>query len=111
MPKLRNFAPGRRISAWVRARNFDMWDQIENKSAFLQLCIDNAIDIMAWDILKKADPETYHVEHRASVEEIVGAFNEKHPLDPLTAKRLGKTNGQKSVREIEPASQEQNPAL
>lgn len=75
----------------MRPRNFKMWDEIENKSAFLQLCIDNAIDIMAWDILKKMDAKTYHVEHKQPVEEILADFNKNHPLDPLTAKRKGKS--------------------
>jgi hypothetical protein len=110
MPKLKNYGPGRRISAWVRSRNFKMWDDIENKSAFLQLCIDNAVDIMAWDILKKSDPDIYHVEHQQPVEEIVAQFNENHPLNDLTLKRKGK-NGSGTIRKVQSTRKESNPAL
>jgi hypothetical protein len=96
----------------VKSRNFRTWDEIENKSAFLQLCIDNAVDIMAWDILKKADPEQYDIPQEKPYEEIVEEFNAKHPLDPLTAKRLGKnTNGPKPEPTIKRHRKESNPAL
>lgn len=54
------------------------------------MALDEAIGIMEWAILKKQDPEKYHID-RAPAEEIIPKFNEDFPLDELTAKRLGKT--------------------
>jgi hypothetical protein len=44
---------------------------------------------MTWDILKKEDPETYHINN-PPLEEVVPLYNAKHPLNKLTAERLGK---------------------
>lgn len=64
-----------------------MHKDIENFSGFIQICMDQAPDIMAWAILNKHDPKKYHP--RAKIEDVVGEFNEKFPLDPLTQKRQG----------------------
>jgi hypothetical protein len=41
--------------------------------------------------LKKLTLKQCDIPQEKPYEEIVEEFNEKHPLDPLTAKRLGKT--------------------
>lgn len=72
---------------------------MENKSAFVQLCLDNAIDIMTWDILKKEDPNLYKgTGDGQTTDDVVPEFNKYHPLDPLTAKRLGKESWPKSYQ-------------
>lgn len=101
MPKLKNYAKGKRISAWIPSRNRKIFDEIENKSAFIQLALDNAIDIMAWDILKRADPEKYHINRAKPDEQIIEEFNVLNPLDPLTAKRKGKSWHKNSAKKQE----------
>lgn len=62
--------------------------QIDNLSNFFQIALDIAPDIMAWAMLKAHDPKKYYDLHK--MEEVKDDFNEKYPLDPATAKRLGK---------------------
>lgn len=111
MPKLKNYGPGERRIFWLREKNRKMYNAIENKSEFINIALEAAIDIMAWDILKKMEPDVYKVERKQPVEEIIDDFNKKHPLDELTAKRLGRTNGQKPQRPVQPSRKESNPAL
>lgn len=95
MPKLKNYGTGKRVNVWLLERHFQLHHDIDNFSEFIQLCLDNAVDIMTWDILKKEAPETFHIE-QPPIEEVLPKFNERHPLDPLTAKRLGKTTWPKN---------------
>ena len=68
-----------------------MWRDLENNSAFVQLCLDNAVDIMTWAILKKERPDLYKgTGDGKTPEEVIPQFNKYYPLDPLTAKRIGK---------------------
>lgn len=89
MPKLVNYGTGKRVNVSLLERHLEIWKTLENKSEFVQLCLDNAVDIMTWDILKKEDPETFHIDN-PPLEEVVPLYNAKHPLNPLTANRLGK---------------------
>lgn len=79
---------GERRHVYLPPKYLDMADQIENLSGFLQICLDQAPDIMAWAILNRHDPKKYHP--RKKMEEVVEEFNEKFPLNPLTQKRQGK---------------------
>jgi hypothetical protein len=89
MPKLVNYGTGKRVSVSLLERHLKIWNDLENKSEFVQLCLENAVDIMTWDILKKEDPETFHIE-QPPIEEVIPHYNDKHPLNKLTAQRLGK---------------------
>lgn len=91
MPRLKNHERGKRVLVWIMDRHFKLWKEIENKSNFIQICLDNATDIMAWAILKDVDPKKYKVEHDKTPEEITEEFNKKYPPNELTAKRLKKT--------------------
>lgn len=81
---------GIRVNVWIHPRHLQLWQDIENKSGFVNLSLDEAIGIMEFAILKKMNPEKYHID-RPPAEQIVPKFNEEFPLDELTAKRLGKT--------------------
>ena len=88
MPKLKNYGKGRRITLWLREPQLKTHDQIENFSAFVQLAVDQAPDIMAWAILHSVDPKKYRIDKK--LEDYVDKFNEKYPQDELTQKRQGK---------------------
>lgn len=90
MPKLKNYGKGRRVSVWIPERHLSLWDEIENKSKFASIALDNAVAIMTFALLKKADPAKYDRD-KTPVEAVLPSYNEQFPLDPLTAKRLGKT--------------------
>lgn len=83
------------MNVWLPPRYLKDWDELENKSAFLQLCIDDMIGIMAWGILKKTDPEKYtRPIDKNPPKNLKQDFNKAYPLDPLTKKRIqkGKTD-------------------
>jgi len=79
---------GKRINVWVPGEQLKEAEQIENVSRFFQICLDNAGDIMTWAILRSIEPQKYHPLHE--FDDVIDDFNKKYPLDPLTAKRLGK---------------------
>lgn len=85
MPKLKNYGPGRRVNAWITEKQMPILSQIENQSKFFQLALDNAVGIMAWAIMKERAPHAYYDTEK--IEDVVGEYNEKFPLDPLTKKR------------------------
>ena len=80
---------GKQANIWLSDKSVKIWEQIENKSAFVNLALEDAVGIMTWAILKKQDPKKYHVTEDP-FEEVVGEFNEAFPVDPLTAKRQNK---------------------
>lgn len=84
------YGQGQRHNVFILARHKQIWKEIENKSNFLQLCLDNASDIMAWGILRDIDPKKYKITHKQSDEEIMTEFNKKNPTNELTAKRQHK---------------------
>jgi hypothetical protein len=88
MPKLKYKKKGKRVCLWIPGRQLKVASQIDNVSAFLQLALDNAPDIMAWAILNDVDPDTYHSNHK--LEDVVDKFNVKFPQNELTQKRTGK---------------------
>lgn len=98
MPKLKHYAPGKRVNIWLTRKHVKTADQIVNLSAFFQLCLDNAADIMTWDILKNTDPDTY--KSTAVLEDVIDDFNVNHPQNELTQKRQG------TWRENSPKKQE-----
>lgn len=87
MPKLKYKRKGKLISAWLPHRQHKIWHQIENKSKFIQLCLDDAAGIMAWQIYK--EKERLKVTEKP-LESVIEEYNKTFPLDPLTKKRLKK---------------------
>ena len=65
---------------YIPTKQLEIARQIENFSAFVQICIDQAPDIMAWAILNKSDPKKYHA--RKKLEDVIEDFNEEFPMDP-----------------------------
>lgn len=84
MPKLKNYNPGKRINIWMPERSLKILDQIENKSNFFQLALEQAAGIMALAIIK----EEKKLVQNPPTTEVIQEFNTKYPLDPLTAKRI-----------------------
>lgn len=84
MPKHTKSSHGKRVNVYLRGKSLRTAKQIDNLSAFFQLCLDIAPDIMAWDILREDDPT---LQTGRKLEDHIDDFNAKHPLDPLTAKR------------------------
>lgn len=84
----KTFKEGIRINVWIPPKQRSVAVEILNLSKFFQICLDSAPDIMAWAILRDVQPEKYQPLH--TLDEQLDAFNEKYPLDPLTAKRLKK---------------------
>lgn len=87
-PKPEPGMEGKRISVWIPPAQLKMAKEIENFSKFVQIAVDQAIDIMAWAMLKEYDPKKYHINH--DDDKVLSEFNQKYPLDPLTAKRMKK---------------------
>lgn len=87
MPKLKYRQKKKRVCVSISGQHLKIASQIDNFSAFVQLALDNAADIMAWDILKNVDPEIYH--GNARMEDVIDQFNALHPQNELTQKRNG----------------------
>lgn len=87
--KKKPIGKGKIVTIWLDAEHMKLWNDLRNKSAFVQLCLENAAAIMAWDILRKKNPEKYQ-DHNPPVEESIDEYNALHPLDPLTEQRLEK---------------------
>ena len=91
MSKKKNSKKKHRINVYLRDPQIKMASQIDNYSAFVQIATDNAIDIMAWAILKQYNPKKYHIEH--DKKKVIAEFNKKFPKDPLfNKKELWQTN-------------------
>lgn len=91
--KAKKGAAGHRIQIYLRGPQLKTARQIDNYSAFVQICTDNAADIMAWAMLNNVDPKKYKT-NRYKLKDVLPEFNQKYPPDPLTAKRkkLSPTN-------------------
>lgn len=89
MPRPAKDGKGKRVLVYIPHHHLKLWKDIDNKSNFVQTCLDDAIGIMTWAILRKSKPDVYRQPNK-TIEEVLPAFNEKFPLDPLTAHRLGK---------------------
>lgn len=86
MPRKTSPKQGRRVSVWLPYEADKTSKEIDNLSEFVQIALEQAASIMAFDIVKKHKGITQPAPTPAAVER----WNEDHPLDPLTAKRLGK---------------------
>lgn len=86
-PKNEN-GPGKRVNIYILQRHVETAEQIDNLSAFVQIALDQAADIMAWAMLKEYDPKKYNTDRK--LEDQIDDFNQKYPQDPLTQKRTGK---------------------
>lgn len=87
MPRLKYKKKGKRVNLWIPDRQMKTAIQIDNLSAFLQISLDAAADIMAWAILKERDPQKYDTHRK--IEDVVDEFNEQYPQNELTQKRQG----------------------
>ncbi len=72
------------------------WDLLENKSAFLEICLNDMVQILAWHEMKIADPETYHNTATVPLEELAVEFNKKYKNNKMNRAKKGlikKENG------------------
>jgi len=76
------------MNVWIHPRHVKLWREIENKSGFVNMALDDAIGVMTMAILRKENPEKYTIKKKP--EAVLPEFNDKFPLDPLTKKRLNK---------------------
>ena len=86
-PKAQN--QGMRVNVWIHPRHVKLYKEIENKTGFVNMALDDAVGVMTMALLRAENPEKFTIKKK--VEDYLPEFNEKFPLDPLTAKRLGKT--------------------
>lgn len=107
MPRKKKLT-AKRVNIYLDPEPLEMAVQIENLSKFVQLCLLIAPDIMAWAMLQEYDPTVY--KGVAPNKELTKEYNKKYPLDPLTAKRIGK-NGPGIERSNQTVDQESNPIL
>jgi hypothetical protein len=84
MPKLKNYGPGKRINIWIPERHLKTLNQIDNKSQFFQMAIEQAAGIMGLDIIKREKG----LKQPGPTPEQIEIWNKNHPLDPLTARRI-----------------------
>ncbi len=78
--------PGKRVNLYLPKKHQKIAKDIDNLSGFLQMALEQAAAIMAFDIIKKAKG----IEQAPPTQEQYDRFNADHPLDPLTAKRKNK---------------------
>lgn len=78
---------GKRVNIYLPKHSLKIAKDIDNLSEFFQMALDQAAAIMAFDIIKQ---EKGIVDKRVPTQEQLDRWNSDHPLDPLTAKRLGK---------------------
>jgi hypothetical protein len=83
MPRLKNYKPGRRVNIWLPDRHDKIADQIDNLSQFVQIALDQAASIMAFDIIKREKGLT----QEPPTQEQIDQWNKDHPQNPLTQKR------------------------
>ncbi|MCA9325955.1 hypothetical protein KDA23_07935 [Candidatus Saccharibacteria bacterium] len=88
MPKLKNYNPGRRVNIWLPERHDKIAKDIENLSQFVQIALDQAASIMAFDIVK----QQRGIKQEPPTPEQVARWNQDHPQNPLTKKRENKCN-------------------
>ena len=98
----------KRVNVYVLGKHVEIINQIENLSAFVQIALEQAPDIMAFAILKGIDPKKYDTGR--TLDEVIDEFNEKYPQNELTQKRLG-TYGKHPLPRDTDSNQESNPAL
>ena len=79
---------GKRVLIYLPYRYWKMSKDIENLSAFVQLCLDDAAGIMAFNILHQMDPKKY--PHTSTMKEVKNTYNETFPLPELVKRRINK---------------------
>ncbi len=72
--------PNNRVNVYIPTELLPLAGMIENFSAFVQIALEQAPDIMTFAILHEKDPKKYH--YRRKIEEVIDPFNKKYPLDP-----------------------------
>lgn len=77
---------GKRVNIYLPPSAQAIAKDIDNLSEFVQVALDQAAAIIAFDIIKQKK----NLTSPAATEEQIEQWNIDHPLDPLTAKRLGK---------------------
>lgn len=85
-----------RVSASITPEHKEKWDLLENKSAFVEICIDNMVDIIHLHLLKKEDPETYDSAELAPLDDLAVEFNKKYKNNKMNRAKKGlikKENG------------------
>lgn len=86
-PKSRR--PGKIVTFYLDSAQAQTWKELRNKSAFVNLALEQAAGIMAWDMLKRQAPEKYQ-DTNPPMEELIDDYNQLHPLDRLTQARKDK---------------------
>lgn len=81
--------PKIRVAASVDPRlKAEVWDLLENKSAFVEICLQEAVNILEWHLLKKSDPKSYYDTSEKTVDGLAEEFNRLHRNDkPNLAKK------------------------
>lgn len=87
-PSGKQSTAGKRVNIYLPLDSLAIAKDIDNLSEFFQVALRQAAGIMAFDIIKKQRG----AEQPLPTQEQYDTFNQDHPLDPLTAKRLGKEN-------------------
>ncbi len=72
--------PSNRANIYIPTSLLPLAGMIDNFSAFVQIALEQAPDIMAFAILHEKDPKKYH--YRRKIEDVIEPFNKKYPLDP-----------------------------
>lgn len=75
------------------ARQRKILSEIENKSKFFQLALDDAAGIMAWALLKQQQS----IEPDKLNPVTIAKFNAAYPQTELTKQRLDKNNGSRTI--------------
>lgn len=76
-----------RITLSYPRRQKKILKEIENKSQFFQLALDDAAGLMSWALIKKQQKLK---EPDKLTPELIAEYNDAFPVDELTAKRQNK---------------------
>ena len=77
--------PGRRVNIYLKPQHDKIAKDIDNLSEFVQIALEQAAGIMAFDIIQR---EKKLKKHDPPTPEALERWNSDHPLDPLTAKGM-----------------------
>ncbi len=89
--------PKIRVSASIDPKlKKDVWDLLENKSEFVEICLREAVNILEWHYLKLEDPTNYYDVPKGEVGELADRFNKTYKNDIANQAKKGlikKVNG------------------
>ena len=84
-----------RVSASIDPKMKKIWDSLDNKSAFVRICLENMPTTLTWHYLKEIAPEHYK-DPEVDFDNLRKEFNKYHKvnfLNQVKQKKVIKVDG------------------